>query len=90
MLTAIDDYSRWCLAIEVACHLRSDDVLHVLAELFVQHGTPDQIHSENGSAFAARAVHDWLCRIEVGAQFIEPGSPWENSYNESSNGKLRD
>jgi len=90
MLTVIDEYSRECLAIEVARRLRSDDVLQVLADLFVRHGAPDHIRSDNGSEFTAQAVRDWLRRVDVKTLYIEPGSPWENGYNESFNGKLRD
>ena len=90
MLTVIDEYSRECLAIEVARRLRSDDVLQVLAELFVRHGAPDYIRSDNGSEFTAKVVRDWLRRVDVKTLYIEPGSPWENGYNESFNGKLRD
>lgn len=90
LLTVIDEYTRRCLAIEVARHLCSDDVLHVLAELFVRHGPPDFIRSDNGPEFTARVVRQWLPRIDVKTLFIEPGSPWENGYNESFNGKLRD
>ncbi len=90
MLTVIDEFTRRCLAIEVARRLRSDDVLQVLAELFVQHGPPDHIRSDNGSEFTAKAVRDWLSRVGVETLYIEPGSPWENGYNESFNGKLRD
>jgi len=90
MLTVIDEYSRACLAIEVARRLRSDDVLQVLTELFVRHGAPDHIRSDNGSEFTAKAVRDWLRRVEVKTLYIAPGSPWENGYNESFNGKLRD
>jgi len=90
MLTVIDEYSRECLAIAVARRLRSDDVLQVLAELFVRHGAPDHIRSDNGSEFTAKAVRDWLRRVKVKTLYIAPGSPWENGYNESFNGKLRD
>ena len=90
MLTIIDEYSRECLAILVARRLRSDDVLHHLADLFVDRGPPDHIRSDNGPEFTAKAVRAWLGRIGVGTLFIEPGSPWENGYNESFNGKLRD
>ena len=90
MLTVIDEYTRECLAIEVGRRQRSDDVLHRLAELFVDHGPPDHIRSDNGSEFTARVVRDWLTRIGVRTLYIEPGSPWENGYNESFNGKLRD
>ena len=90
MLTVIDEYTRECLAIEVDRRLRSDDVLHCLAELFTDRGPPDHIRSDNGSEFTARAVRNWLGRIGVRTLYIEPGSPWENGYNESFNGKLRD
>ena len=90
MLTVIDEFTRECLAIEVARSLRHDDVLHVLTDLFTRHGPPDHIRSDNGSEFTAIAVREWLPRVGVKTLFIEPGSPWENGYNESFNGKLRD
>ncbi len=90
MLTIIDEFTRECLAIEVARRLRSDDVLHRLAELFTERGPPDHIRSDNGSEFSAKAVKAWLARVGVKTLYIEPGSPWENGYNESFNGKLRD
>ena len=80
MLTIIDEYSRECLAILVARRLRSDDVLHHLADLFADRGPPDHIRSDNGPEFTAKAVRAWLGRIGVGTLFIEPGSPWENGF----------
>ncbi len=76
MLTVIDEYSRECLAILVARRLRSDDVLHLLTNLFTDRGAPDHIRSDNGSEFTAKAVRSWLARIGVGTLFIAPGSPW--------------
>jgi len=90
MLTVIDEFTRGCLAIEVARRLRSDDVMHVLTDLFTRHGMPDHIRSDNGSEFTAAAVREWLQRVGVKTLYIEPGSPWENGYNESFNGRLRD
>lgn len=90
MLTVIDEYSRECLAIVVARRLSSDDVLHCLTKLFITHGIPENIRSDNGSEFTAKAVRNWLNRVGVQTLYIEPGSPWENGYNESFNGKLRD
>lgn len=90
MLTVIDEYSRRCLAVKVDRKLNSESVLECLAELFVRHGPPDHIRSDNGSEFTAIAVRDWLDRVGVKTLFIEPGSPWENGYNESFNSKLRD
>jgi len=90
ILTVIDEYSRESLAIVVARKIRSDDVLHCLTDLFVKHGPPEHIRSDNGPEFTAKVVRNWLGRIGVRTLFIEPGSPWENGYNESFNGKLRD
>jgi putative transposase len=90
MLTVIDEYTRECLAIVVARRLTSDDVLQVLTDLFVERGPPGHIRSDNGPEFVAKVVRGWLGRVGVTTLFIEPGSPWENGYNESFNGKLRD
>jgi transposase InsO family protein len=90
MLTVIDEYTRECLAIEVQRRLNSQDVLDVLRDLFVEHGAPEYLRSDNGPEFTAEAVREWLDKVAVQTLFIEPGSPWENGYNESFNGKLRD
>jgi transposase InsO family protein len=90
MLTMVDEYTRECLAIDVARRLDSENVLERLAELFVVLGTPECIRSDNGSEFTATAVREWLGRLGVETLFIEPASPWENGYVESFNGKLRD
>jgi len=90
MLTIVDEYSRECLAIDVARRLGSEDVLERLADLFVERGTPEFIRSDNGAEFTATAVREWLARLGVQTLYIEPGSPWENGYVESFNGKLRD
>jgi transposase InsO family protein len=90
MLTVIDEFTRECMAIRTARRIRSDDVIHTLTELFVLNGVPEHIRSDNGPEFTARVVRDWLERVGVKTLFIEPCSPWENGYNESFNGKLRD
>ena len=90
MLTVIDEFTRKCLAIRVDRSLRSDDVLDCLADLMAEHGVPGHLRSDNGSEFTAHKVRDWLARVGVRTLFIEPGSPWENGYNESFNGRLRD
>ena len=90
MLTLMDEYSRECLAIEVQRKLNSSSVLEKLGELFVERGTPEHLRSDNGSEFTAKVVREWLARVGVGTLYIEPGSPWENGYIESFNGKLRD
>ena len=90
ILTIVEEYSRECLAIVVARWLRSIDVLDTLAELFVTHGVPAHIRSDNGPEFTAELIRLWLEALQVQTLFIEPGSPWENGYVESFNGKLRD
>ena len=90
LLTGVDEFTRECLAIEVARKQSSRDVLRMLAGLMLRHGIPKHIRSDNRSEFVAIAVREWLSRLEIGTLFIEPGSPWENGYIESFNGKLRD
>ena len=90
LLTIIDEYSREGLAIDVGRHMTSEKVLERLAQLFVERGTPTYLRSDNGPEFIATAVRKWLGQVGVGTLYIEPGSPWENGYGESFNGKLRD
>jgi transposase InsO family protein len=90
LLTLVDEFTRECLAIDVARRMNSDDVLERLSWLFATRGVPDHIRSDNGPEFTAKVVRDWLKRVGVKTLFIEPGSPWENGYVESFNGKLRD
>ena len=90
ILPLIDECTRECLALRAARRLRSDDVLQCPTELFTWRGVPEHIRSDNGSEFTARAVRRWLERVGTKTLFIEPGSPWENGYKESFNGKLRD
>ncbi len=90
MLNVVDEFTRECLAIRVARRLKSADVIDVLADLFIMRGIPGHIRSDNGPEFVATAVKDWIKGVGAKAAFIEPGSPWENGYVESFNGKLRD
>jgi putative transposase len=90
ILVILDEFSRECLALDVARRLSSQDVLDRLYELFLTRGIPDYIRSDNGPEFTAKTVREWLGRLGVRTLFIEPGSPWENGYVESFNGKLRD
>lgn len=89
MLTVVDEYTRECLAIDVRRRLTSREVQEVLSELFLHHGCPTHIRSDNGPEFIARSLRQWLARLEIAPLFIEPGSPWENGYVESFNGKFR-
>jgi transposase InsO family protein len=90
LLTVVDEYTRECLAIRVERRITANEVLWVLADLFLEYGIPEHIRSDNGPEFVAKAVRQWLAELGVKTLFIEPGSPWENGYVESFNDKLRD
>lgn len=90
ILTVLDEYTRECLTIQVARQMKAVDVMDQLTDLIVCRGTPEHIRSDNGSEFTARSIRHWLHRLGVKTPYIEPGSPWENGYIESFNGKLRD
>ena len=90
ILNVIDEYTRECLAVKVARRLTSRDVIEVLTDLFIKHGVPVHIRSDNGSEFTAKRVRHRLQRLQIKPLYIEPGSPWENGYIESFNARMRD
>ena len=90
LLTLLDEYTRECLALEVSRHFTNEELQRVLGRPFVHRGIPRYVRSDNGPEFMAIAVREWLERVGVQTLFIEPGSPWENGYIETFNGKLRD
>jgi putative transposase len=90
ILNIIDEYTRESLSILVARKISNQDVIDLLFDLFIFRGIPEHIRSYNGPEFTARAIRRWLGRLGIKNLFIEPGSPWENGYIESFNGKLRD
>jgi putative transposase len=90
ILTLIDEFTRECLALYVARNITSREVIEQLYELFILRGVPEHIRSDNGSEFTAKVIRKWLADLGVKTLYIEPGSPWENGYNESFNGKLQD
>jgi transposase InsO family protein len=90
MLNVVDEFTRECLAIRVGRQLRAADAIDLLSDLFILRGIPGHVRSDNGPEFAATVVKGWISGVGAETAFIEPGSPWENGYNESFNGKLRD
>jgi putative transposase len=90
MLCIIDEFTRECLAIKVARRLNSTEVISTLCDLFITRGIPAHIRSDNGPEFVALALRQWIAAVGAKTAYIEPGSPWENGYVESFNGKLRD
>jgi transposase InsO family protein len=89
-LTVLDEFTRESLAIEVGRSIKSKDVIVLLEYLFMVRGVPRFIRSDNGPEFIADAIKRWLQDQGVETLYIEPGSPWENGYLESFNGKFRD
>ena len=90
ILNIIDEFTRECLAILVARKIKTQDVIDLLFYPFIFRGIPEHLRSDNGPEFTAKAIRSWLNRLGVNTLYIEPGSPWENGYIESFNGKLRD
>ena len=89
-LNILDEFSRECLAIKVDRKLNSTNVIDALTDLFILRGSPAFIRSDNGPEFIAQAVRDWISAVGAKTAYIEPGSPWENGYCESFNGRFRD
>jgi putative transposase len=90
LLVMIDEFTRECLAIRVARRLNSAHVIELLGDCMLACGVPEHVRSDNGAEMTARRVKQWLASVGTKPLFIEPGSPWENGYCESFNGKLRD
>jgi len=89
-LTVVDEWTRECLAIEVAGSIRSSHVIDVLARLVSTHGAPRHLRSDNGPEFVSRAILKWLGASDIDTALIDPGKPWQNATNESFNDKFRD
>jgi putative transposase len=89
-LTVVDEWTRECLAIDVAGGIRSGRVLEVLTQLVSLHGAPRYLRSDNAPEFVARAVLQWLTEAAIETALIDPGKPWQNATDESFNGKFRD
>ena len=90
LMTLIDEFTRECLAIRVARRINGLGVLETMADVMLMRGIPEHIRSDNGAEMTAKIVRSWLSGVGAKTLYIEPGSPWENGYCESFNGKLRD
>ena len=89
-LVIVDEFTRENLCLEVGYGFKSEDVIDCLAALTVERGLPKFIRSDNGSEFIADRVREWLGKLDVGALYIEPASPWQNAFAESFNSRFRD
>lgn len=90
ILNLIEEYTRECLAIRGERNHTHEDIRECLTEMFCIRGVPTHLRSDNRPEFIAIQLRQWLNRLGVKTLFIEPGSPWENGYVESFNGKMRD
>jgi transposase InsO family protein len=88
-LTVVDEFTRHGLAIEVARSLTAGDVIRTLERLFQSHGQPACLRSDNGPELVSAKVQHWLRDHQVDTHYIDPGSPWQNAYNESFNSIFR-
>jgi putative transposase len=89
-LSIVDEFTRECITLDVSRSITAEDVIDRLAELFVMHGVPEHIRSDNGPEFVAKAIQGWLSSMQVTTLYVEPGSPWQNGYAESFHSRLRD
>ena len=89
ILTLIDEYTKEALAVYPARRIRASDVIDIFADVMVERGAPGYIRSDNGPEMMAKVLRNWLGRVGTKTVYIMPGSPWENGYCESFNGKLR-
>ena len=90
ILTVLDEYTREALCVAVRPKMNAHDVLDVLCDLILKRGKPQYIRSDNGPEFIAEAVQKWIKAVGAKTAYIVPGSPWENGYCESFNGRMRD
>jgi transposase InsO family protein len=89
MLTVLDEYTREALCVTAKPRMGNVEVLEALYPLFLRHGKPEFIRSDNGPEFIAANFQAWLTKAHIKPIRIYPGSPWENGYNERFNGTLR-
>jgi putative transposase len=89
-LTVVDEFTRECLAIDVAGSIRSHRVIEVLSRLISERGAPAILRSDNGPEFVSNALLSWILESKIEVALIEPGKPWQNGTDESFNGRFRD
>ena len=89
-LAVLDEWTRECLAIDVAGSIRSGRVVDVLSRLVSVHGAPRYLRSDNGPEFVSKAILNWVTKEGIDTAFIDPGKPWQNGTEESFNGRFRD
>jgi putative transposase len=91
ILAITDEFTKEALALEVDRSINADHTVRVLDRIVARTGRrPAFLRMDNGPELTAYALRDWCRFSRAGTTYIEPGSPWENPFIESFNGKLRD
>ena len=90
ILSAIDEFTRQCIVLEVHRRFTSEDLVFFLRDLFQLHEVPEFIRGDNGPEFITKSLREFLALVDVGACYIEPGSPWQNGFVESFHSRFRD
>jgi putative transposase len=90
LLNIVDEHTREALAMRVGRTCTADQVVAVIAALVAERGAPAHLRMDNGPELIAWALRDWCRLAGTGTVYIEPGSPWENPFIESFNGRVRD
>jgi transposase InsO family protein len=90
LFNVVDEYTRESLEIRAEWKMNSLDVIETLDELIHERGAPRYIRCDNGPEFIAERLQEFLKAQGVRVVYIEPGSPWQNGYTESFNGRFRD
>src|SRR3954451_20473418 len=90
LLNVVDEFTREALAMHVARGIDADQTVAVLDQLAGVRGAPAHGRCDNGLELTAHALRDWCRFSRTETAFIEPGSPWQNAYVESFNGRVRD
>jgi putative transposase len=90
LLNIVDEFTREALAMLVARSIDADTTVSMLERLVAERGSPEHIRCDNGTELTSHALRDWCRFSKTGTAYIDPGSPWQNPYVESFNGKARD
>lgn len=90
LLNVVDEFTREAHAARCERSIDADCTVETLEGVIAKHGNPKYVRCDNGTELTANALRDWCRSQKVEIAFIEPGSPWQNPYVESFNGKIRD
>ncbi|MGH7860752.1 MAG: IS3 family transposase [Candidatus Dormibacteraceae bacterium] len=90
VLTVCDEFTRESIGGHLARSITADDVVLVLDAATSERGAPEYVRMDNGPEMIAATIRDWCRQSSIGTVYIEPGSPWQNPFVESFNGRARD